>query len=169
NQHEIPPSQSSWTTPAAIAKRAMGTLLADRGANPKPPRATPVIASQSTDHTPPTSTISTVSSKNVVEGQTVTVTGTASDVGGVIGGVQVSSDGGQTWHPASGQVGAASMNWTYTFTAPAPGTYTIESRAVDDSINLGTPSPGVSYTVTPSSALSLFSPGNTPPIANDPN
>ena len=26
--------------------------------------------------------------------------------------------------------------------APAPGTYTIESRAVDDSLNLETPGPG---------------------------
>ena len=148
----------------------MVNFLADMGVQPQTLQASLVIASQSTDKTPPTSTISTVSSPNVVEGQTVTVSGTATDAGGgVIGAVQVSTDGGTTWHPASGQVGSASMNWTYSFAAPAPGTYTIKSRAVDDSINIETPGTGVSYTVTPSSAMSLFSPSTIPPIANDPN
>ena len=79
-------------------------LFADMGVQPQTLQASLVIASQSTDKTPPTSAISTVSSRNVVEGQTVTVSGTATDAGGgVIGAVQVSSDGGATWHPASGQ------------------------------------------------------------------
>ena len=61
------------------------------------------------------------------------------------------------------------MNWTYSFTAPAPGPYTIESRAVDDSLNVETPAAGVPYTVTPSATLSLFNASTTPPIANDPS
>ena len=60
------------------------------------------------------------------------------------------------------------MNWTYSFAAPAPGTYTIKSRAIDDSVNLEAPGAGVSYTVTPSTALSLFSSSAAPPIASDP-
>ena len=32
----------------------------------------------------------------------VTVSGTATDGGGVVAGVEVSTDGGQTWHPATG-------------------------------------------------------------------
>ena len=88
----------------------------------------------------------------------MTVTGTATDTGGgVVGGVEVSTDGGKTWHPASGVVGSTTMNWNYSFVAPATGSYTIETRAVDDSLNLETPGKGMSYTVTPSSALSLFS------------
>ena len=58
-------------------------------------------------------------------------------------------------------------SWTYTFNAAGPGTYTVESRAVDDSLNLETPSDGVSYKVTPSSNLSLFSPTITPTLVND--
>jgi hypothetical protein len=153
-------------------QQSMVNLFADMGVQPGTLQASLVVASQSTDHTPPSSTISTVSNTNPVEGQTVTVNGTATDAGGgVIGGVEISSDGGKTWHPASGQVGTASVNWTYTFTAPAPGTYSIESRAVDDSLNLETPGSGVSYTITPSSALSLFSPSSTPGTADasDPN
>ena len=170
SQHDNSPSPYSSQSTDPNVQQAMVNLFADMGVQPQTLQASLVIASQSTDKTPPTSAISTVSSRNVVEGQTVTVSGTATDAGGgVIGAVQVSSDGGATWHPASGQVGSGSMNWTYSFTAPAPGTYTIESRAVDDSLNLETPGTGVSYTVTPSTAISLFSSSIIPPIANDPN
>ena len=34
----------------------------------------------------------------------VTIQGTASDVGGVVAGVEVSTDGGTTWHRATGRV-----------------------------------------------------------------
>ena len=170
SQHDNSPSPYSSQSTDPNVQQAMVNLFADMGVQPQTLQASLVIASQSTDKTPPTSAISTVSSRNVVEGQTVTVSGTATDAGGgVIGAVQVSSDGGATWHPASGQVGSGSMNWTYSFTAPAPGTYTIESRAVDDSLNLETPGTGVSYTVTPSTAISLFGFSIIPPIANDPN
>ena len=36
------------------------------------------------------------------------VTGTAADVGGVVAAVEVSTDGGKTWHPATG-----TTSWTY--------------------------------------------------------
>ena len=43
----------------------------------------------------------------------VTVTGTASDSGGgVVAGVEVSTDGGTTWHPATG-----TTSWTYSWLA----------------------------------------------------
>ena len=138
------------------------------GVQPQTLQASLVIASQSTDRTPPTSTISAVSSNSIVEGQTVTVTGTATDTGGgVIGGVQVSTDGGATWHPASGLAGSTAMNWSYSFVAPTPGAHVIQSRAVDDSVNIEMPSPGTSYTVSSSPTLSLFN-ATTPSIANDP-
>ena len=61
------------------------------------------------------------------------VTGTASDTGGgVVAGVEVSIDGGRTWHPAEG-----TTKWRYTWSATAPpAAGTIRSRAVDDSGNL---------------------------------
>jgi hypothetical protein len=74
----------------------------------------------------------------------VTIIGTASDRGGVVGGVEVSTDGGASWHAASGaRIG--STQWT-----PATaGTATILSRAVDDSGNLETSSKSVSAAVAP--------------------
>ena len=81
-------------------QQAMVNLLADMGVQPSTLQATLIMATQSTDHTAPTAAITQVSTTNPVEGQSVTVTGTASDVGGLIAGVEVSSDGGNTWHPA---------------------------------------------------------------------
>lgn len=153
-------------------QQATVNLFADMGVQPATLEASLQIATASTDHTPPTSKISSVSTTSPVEGQMVTVTGTATDTGGgVIAAVDVSTDGGKTWHPATSAVGAVTENWSYTFNAAAPGTYAIESRAIDDSINVETPGAGVSYTVSPSSALSLFSSTARPATADitDPN
>ena len=160
-------TQWGVSTPDPNVQQATVNLFADMGVQPSTLQATLVIASQTTDHTPPTSTISSVSTTAPIEGQSVTVTGTATDAGGgVIARIGVSTDGGKTWHPANSPVGAVSENWSYTFAAPAPGTYTIESLAVDDSLNLETPGPGASYKVSPSSALTLFSPSASPATAN---
>jgi hypothetical protein len=160
---------TAWQTLPAdpSVEQATVNLFADMGVQPSTLQATLKIATASTDHTPPKSTISSVSTTSPVEGQSVTVTGSATDSGGgVIATVDVSTDGGNTWHPATTAVGAVTENWSYTFNAPAPGTHTIESRAVDDSLNIETPGPGVSYTAAPSTALSLFSPSDTPAVAD---
>jgi len=74
----------------------------------------------------------------------VTVSGTATDSGGQIGGVEVSVDGGRSWHPATGREA-----WTYewTPTVESSGTVTLMSRAVDDSGNIELPSASSSRTV----------------------
>ena len=63
------------------------------------------------------------------------------DAGASWPAVEVSVDGGKTWHPATG-----SNNWTYTWVVSAPGPITIESRAVDDSGNLEIRSAGITVT-----------------------
>ncbi|MDI4237344.1 DUF4082 domain-containing protein, partial [Bradyrhizobium sp. Arg237L] len=165
NQHDPSPDGNQTNTDPNV-QQAMVNVFADMGIQPQTLQASLVIASQSTDHTAPTSKITNVSSSSVIEGQTVTVSGTATDVGGVIGGVQISTDGGKTWHVTSGQIGTQTVNWTYTFNAPAKGSYSIETRAVDDSLNLETPGSGVSYTVSPSTSLNLFGSSATPATAD---
>ena len=101
--------------------------------------------------TAPTSTINPVAS--FAAQAMVTISGTAADLGGgVIGAVEVSTDGGLTWYNAIGD-----ENWTYTWSPQVAGTYTIKSRAVDDCINLETPSAGRTVVVTDPSYLTLFS------------
>jgi hypothetical protein len=59
--------------------------------------------------------------------------GTAQDGGGgVVAAVEVSVDGGRTWHPATGR-----GSWTFPWVPTVLGPLTIEARAVDDSGNLG--------------------------------
>ena len=66
-------------------------------------------------------------------GTQVTVTGTATDTGGgVVAGVEVSTDAGATWHPATGTTA-----WTYTYVQHGHGRDGVRVRAMDDSANIG--------------------------------
>ena len=131
-------------------QQAMVNLLADMGAQPATLQAPMVPASKSTDTTPPVSTIATpLVGATFGEGQPVAISGSASDTGGLVAGVEVSVDGGVTWHRASG-----TTSWTYTWNA-SPGTHNIVSRATDDSVNSEAPSSGITISVTPAGS-SLF-------------
>ena len=125
-------------------QQATVNLFADMGVQPGSLQGGLLFATKSTDTTPPTSTITApTAGANLSLGNVVTITGTATDSGGgVVGGVEVSIDGGQTWHPAQGRA-----SWTYNWTILTAGSITIKSRAVDDSGNLETPSAGVTVNV----------------------
>jgi len=132
---------AGFTSPPADpnAQQAMVNLLADMGVQPATLQGGLVPATASTDTTPPRSTImSPAPGTTVTAGSQVTVSGTAQDFGGgVVGGVEVSVDGGATWHAATGR-----ENWSYVFAPANSGTLSLQSRAVDDSGNLEVPSPG---------------------------
>jgi hypothetical protein len=141
-------------------QQAMVNLFADMGVQPETLDASLRLATRSTDTTAPVSTITgPASGATVGAGRQVTITGTASDTGGLVAAVEVSTDNGQSWNPA---IGSAS-GWSYSWRTPAPGTYTIRSRAVDDSMNVEAAGAGRSVTVTPSSSLSVFQ-NDTPDI-----
>ena len=137
-------STSPAPSPDPDMQQATINLLADMGVQPASIQGGLVLTSKSTDTTPPTSTISSPASGATLQmGTTVTVSGTAADSGGgIVGGVEVSIDGGQTWHPVNGR-----ESWSYSWTILASGSITLKSRAVDDSGNLETPSPGVTVKV----------------------
>ncbi len=131
------------TTPVDLnVQQATLNLFADMGVQPQTLQSGLVAATKSTDATPPVSVISPLGS--VTEQQIVTITGTATDTGGLVAGVEVSTDGGATWHPATG-----TATWTYNWWPQAPGAVKILSRATDDSLNLETPGAGISVTVIP--------------------
>lgn len=134
-------------------QQAMINMFADMGIQPASIDASLILATQSPDHLKP---ISAITSPNVgasfVEGQRVTVTGTAQDLGGgIIAGIEVSTDGGEHWFKATGR-----ENWSYSWVVQASGTYTIKSRAVDDSVNIEAPSTGKQVTVNLPSTASLW-------------
>ncbi len=141
-------------------QQAMVNLLADMGIQPGTLQQGLIAATASTDHTAPTSTINPIAS--FAAQRVVTISGTASDLGGgVVGGVEVSTDGGLTWYTAIGD-----ENWSYAWSPQVAGTYTIKTRAVDDSINLETPTNGITVIVTPPSYVTLFSGAATPDVVN---
>ena len=145
--------------PDASMQQATVNLLADFGVQPGSLQSGLVTATASTDATPPTSQVtSPADGSSVSSGSSVQISGTAADSGGVVGGVEVSTDGGATWHRAPGR-----SNWSYAWTPGAPGNAVIRSRAVDDSGNIETPSAGVSVTIgAPSCPCSIWNDSFTP-------
>ncbi len=126
-------------------QQATLNLFADMGVQPTTIQPGLVPASASADAIPPSSAIvSPLAGADVTAGTLVTITGAASDAGGRVGGIEVSVDGGATWHPAQGR-----ELWSYAWTPSSAGSATIRSRSVDDSGNLESPGAGVTVTVHP--------------------
>jgi hypothetical protein len=124
-------------------QQATVNLLADMGVQPASLQTGLVPATKSTDTTPPSSVVTTPTPGTTIPvNQGVIIQGNATDTDGHVGAVDVSTDNGQTWNPANGR-----DNWTLGWTPTQPGTYTIRSRAADDSANTGQPSPGITVTV----------------------
>jgi hypothetical protein len=142
-------------------QQAMVNMFADMGIQPTTLDASLVIVTQSTDTLKPTSTITSPTvGGSFLEGQHVAVTGTAQDFGGgIIAGVEVSVDGGQHWFKATGR-----ENWSYNWVVQASGTYTIMSRAVDDSVNMEAPAAGKQVTVSLPSTVGLWTLAAKPAI-----
>ena len=158
------------STPDPRMQQATVNLLADMGAQPDTLQGDLAPATASTDTDPPSSVISSpLDGANVESGQPVTISGTATDAtgesgGGQVGSVEVSTDGGATWHPAQGR-----NNWTYSWTPGAAGSATIKTRATDDSGNLETSSAGVTVNVTSRTCpCSIWNDSFTAPEENDP-
>ena len=149
-------------------QQAVVNLFADMGLQPATLQSGLVRASASTDKTAPQSIVtSPAPGTSVNAGNTITVMGTATDTGGMVAGVEVSGDGGVTWHPANGR-----GNWTYALTPTVVGTPTVMSRAVDDSGNLETPTSSVMLNVAPQVCpCTIFMPSSTPANVDsgDPN
>jgi hypothetical protein len=134
------------TNPSPIMRQATVNLFADMGMQPGSLQAGLIPATASTDTVPPNSTITSPPAGIIVQsGSTpITITGTAVDIGGRIGGVEISTDGGLIWRRAEGRT-----TWSYVWTPQGSGQVTLLSRAADDSARLETPGPGVTVTVLP--------------------
>ncbi|NPD03676.1 DUF4082 domain-containing protein [Nocardioides sp. zg-1308] len=115
-------------------QQAQVNLFADMGVQPSTLMSGLVAATKSSDTTGPTATItSPAAGADQPNGQSVTVTGTATDAGGGrVAGVEVSVDGGDTWSAATG-----TTSWTYTFLQRGLGSTPVRVRAMDDSANIG--------------------------------
>src|SRR6185295_9024452 len=117
--------------PVRAIQQATMNLFADMNAQPATRQADLVRATPAADRTAPVSRVDAGAARPGGDG-ILEITGVASDAGGVVGGVEVSVDGGRSWHPADG-----TARWRYRWeAAAAPAANAILSRAVDDSGNL---------------------------------
>ncbi len=120
-------------TPVSPAmQQATANLLADMDAQPATPQDVQPAA-KSTDRLVPSAV---VDPEFAVVRPTplalATITGSAADAGGGrVGAVEVSLDGGATWHPADGR-----ERWSYTWMAKDAAEVHPQVRAADDSGNL---------------------------------
>ena len=84
------------------------------------------------DTTAPTAVITfPLHAASLPQGTQVEISGTVTDVDGVVAGVEVSLDGGLTWNVASG-----TTNFTYSWTPLTQGAITLKVRAFDDNGNI---------------------------------
>ena len=137
-------------------QQASVNLFADMGVQPTTLASGLIATSKSADTVGPSVTIaSPAAGATIAHGAPLTVSGTAADTGsGVVGGVEVSVDGGTTWHPATGR-----SSWSYTTTAVGSGSVAIQVRASDDSANVGA---AASRNITVNCPCSVFSTTQTP-------
>lgn len=114
-------------------QQATLNVLADMGVQPLTRQSNLVAATASTDTTGPSVTVTSPASGVTVPAlKPVTIKGTASDSGGAVARVEVSTDGGSTWKAATGLT-----SWSFSWTPTTPGPASVKVRAVDDSVNIG--------------------------------
>jgi len=145
-------------------KQATVNLLADMGVQPASLQSGLVPAASSADTAAPVSTIvSPANGSSLQLGTPLTISGTAVDSGGgVVAAVEVSTDNGLTWHPASGR-----ESWSYSWTPSTQGAVVIRSRSVDDSGNLETAATAVNITIFTASSNPTIWPGTAVPALSD--
>ncbi|MFS0866252.1 DUF4082 domain-containing protein [Microbacterium sp. 179-B 1A2 NHS] len=130
-------------------QQAQVNLFADMGVFPGTLMPDLVAATESADATAPTTTItSPAEGATTTHGRVVTVTGTAADAGGVVAGVEVSTDGGQSWYAATG-----TTSWSYSYVQQGLTSATIRARAIDDSANVAAAGAVRSVAVTGSASI----------------
>jgi hypothetical protein len=127
--------------PVKAIQQATMNLFADMGIQPANRQPDLVPATPSSDKRAPDSRIISPAPGAALT-STVTISGTATDTGGIVAGMEVSVDGGKSWHPAVG-----TDRWSYEWQTPAgTGTATVLSRATDDSMNMEVPKKGITVT-----------------------
>jgi hypothetical protein len=152
-------------------QQATVNVLADMNVQPATLQSGLVATSASTDTIAPTSAlVSPAAGATLATGSPVTLSGTATDSGGgVVGGVEVSVDGGTTWHPATG-----CATWTYAWTPASAGSVVIKTRATDDSGLIEIPGPGTGVVVgsgggTQTCPCSIWPASSVPAVVSDPD
>ena len=153
-------------------QQATVNLFADMGVQPGTLQTGLIPATKSTDLSRPVSDIISPGNGNSKPaGAAITISGTAFDAaGGVVAGVEISTDGGVTWRQAEINAADRSITWNYTWIPNIEGTTTIKTRAFDDSGNMENAGAGIKVVILPAVCpCTIFPASSIPakPLNND--
>ena len=116
----------------ARMQQATINLFADMGVQPASLQTGLIRAVASNDVVAPQSIITPLAPGTTIGvGNLVTIKGTATDVGGIVAGIEISLDGGATWQMAKG-----TTNWSYDWIPSATGDVIVKTRSFDDIGNI---------------------------------
>lgn len=119
----------------------------------------PAVYTWTVDTIKPASAITSPQDNSVVIGTIFTIKGTASDTETGVQKVEVSTDGGTTWNLATD-----TTSWSYDWTIPSFGTFTIISRATDNAGNVEVSESGVTVTTYTGYAIAVSGSGYNYPL-----
>ena len=141
-----------WGGNASVSpemQQATINLFADMNVQPATLMPGMVSVTASTDAIAPTATItSPANDATFPSGATLNFTGTAVDAGGgVVAGVEISVDAGNTWRQATLNKIDGTVTWSFTWPSTGNGTFNIRFRSFDDSGNIETAGPGINVNV----------------------
>lgn len=153
----------------ANMQQATVNLFADMGIQPSTLMSNLTLASKSVDTSTPTTTIlSPTGGATVIAGQPTTISGTSADVGGgLVASVEVSTDSGASWHPATSTDNWAT--WSFAWTPSALGVVSLAVRGVDDSANYPSSPTTRSVTVSYACPCSLYNSNAVPQTSSTPD
>ena len=135
-------------------RQATANVLADMSALPTTLADGLIMPTASDDDVAPTTTITQpAGGASIAAGDLVTVKGTTADVGGRVASVEVSVDGGATFHLAEG-----TGSFSYTGVVSGTGPDAIQVRATDDSANIAAPTKRAVTTTCPCSIFGALQP-----------
>ena len=138
SEHGAGPSGEVSQAVDPNVQQAMVNLFADMGVQPGSLQKNLVAVTQSTDNAPPSVNISEIDVQTMGSNTTISATGSALDAGGgVVAGVNISLDGGTSWHPSSGTNSWSFSSWSYANATPQ--SFNFEAMAIDDSVNASMP------------------------------
>lgn len=147
------------------AEQAMVNLFAEMGVQPGNTLSYYLqLAAQSTDYDAPVSSVTNlVNGQKLGNGQSVTLIGTTADFGGgEVLAVDISTDGGATWHRASG-----TTNWSYSWITPEEyGSVSILVKAIDSVLNHEIPTKSLDVSIVDSADVPKFGEQPTIPVSN---
>ena len=144
DHHDNPPGKTS-PPPDVRVQQATVNLFADMGVQPATLQPGLVRSAAWIDVALPVALLRSPRAGRVARvGRRMTITGSATNERGVVGAVEVSVDGGATWHPASGR-----SIWHWSWVPETEGSATIVARAANDVGFLGPPSEPVEVAIAP--------------------